>query len=180
MPEFKLIAGHFLTLKKIFAALPSNATIHTKIAKLAKDFPNGIFYVNMWPFLSRTLLVVSTPHMALQVQEANLEKPPDLRKPLDTLTGGPSLITMQGNAWKTWRSLFNPGFNTGYMIGVVPSIADEVAVFSKMLRQKATEQKIFQLEDLTLKLTVDVIGSVALWVPFCKRHRVPVLWSLQR
>jgi len=162
MPEFRIVTGHFLTLKKVFTALPSNATIHAKIARLAKEFPGGIFYINMWPFLSRTLVVVSTPSAALQVQEANLEKPPDLREPLDTLTGGPSLITMEGTAWKTWRSLFNPGFSTGYMIGIVPAIADEVAVFCKILRQKAIEGKVFQLEELSLKLTVDIIGSVAL------------------
>lgn len=162
MPPFSLITGHLSTLKKISATLPVDATIHTKIARLATWFPNGIFYVNMWPFLGRTLMVVSTPFGAFQVQEADLEKPPDLRKPLNVLTGGPSLITMHGTAWKTWRNLFNPGFSTGYMIGVVPAIVAEVEVFCNSLRRKATEGQLFQMEDLSLKLTVDVIGAVTL------------------
>lgn len=47
MSEFSLVAGHLPTLKDVSAALPPNATIHTKIASLATRLPNGIFYVNI-------------------------------------------------------------------------------------------------------------------------------------
>jgi sterigmatocystin biosynthesis cytochrome P450 monooxygenase len=161
MPDFKLIAGHFLALKETSKALPANTTFHTVIAQLSKRFPTGIFYLNLWPF-SGTLMVVTTPSGASQVQGFNLGKPPILCTPLDTLTGGPSLITMQGTTWKKWRSLFNPGFSVGYMIGLAPAIADEVAVFCGLLRKRASQGDVFQLEDLTLRLTMDTIGAVAL------------------
>lgn len=69
---------------------------------------------------------------------------------------------MGGPTWKKWRALFNPGFSAGYMMGLSPAIADEVAVFCSLLRDRVREGQVFQLEDLTLKLTLDVIGSVTL------------------
>lgn len=162
MPKFKLIAGHFLALKDTIKALPPNTTLHTVMAQLSKKFPSGIFYISMWPFMSEPLMVVTTPSAASQVQGLDLGKPPALCVPLETLTGGPSLITMHGGTWKKWRALFNPGFSAGYMMGLAPAIADEVAVFCGLLRQRASQGKVFQLEDLTLRLTCDVIGSVTL------------------
>jgi cytochrome P450 len=161
MPEFKLIAGHFLALKKTLAQLPAKTTFHTVMMQLSKSFPAGIFYINLWPY-SGTLMVVTTPSAAIQVQNFDLEKPSMLREPLDNLTGGPSLLTMGGTTWKKWRTLFNPGFSPGYLIGLAPAIADEVAILCSLLRERARQGKVFQLEDLTLKLTVDVIGSVTL------------------
>lgn len=96
------------------------------------------------------------------MQALELEKPSILCEPLNTLTGGPSLITMQGPIWKKWRTLFNPGFSAGYMMGLAPLIADEVSIFCGLLRERVKRGEMFQLEDLTLKLTIDVIGSVTL------------------
>lgn len=161
MPEFKLLAGHFLALKGILMHLPTNTTMHTTMHHLSKRFPSGIFYINLWPF-SGNLLVITTPSGAAQVQALELEKPSILCEPLNTLTGGPSLITMQGPTWKKWRTLFNPGFSAGYMMGLAPLIADEVSIFCDLLRERVRRGEMFQLEDLTLKLTIDVIGSVTL------------------
>ncbi|KAL4917406.1 cytochrome P450 [Aspergillus aurantiobrunneus] len=161
MPEFKLLAGHFGVLKQTIQGMPPNATLHSTMLKLSQRFPSGMFYINMWPF-SGTWLIVATPSAAAQIQSMNLTKPDILRRPLETITGGPSLISMHGETWKQWRALFNPGFNPAYLIGLAPHIADEVAVFCEQLRRKATEAEIFLLEPLTLKLTVDTICSVTL------------------
>ena len=107
-------------------------------------------------------MVVTTPSAAAQVQSFDLDKPSALCVPLDTLTGGPSLITMRGTTWKKWRNLFNPGFSAGYMMGLAPAIADEVAVFCGVLRERVRHGNVFPLEDLTLRLTLDVIGAVTL------------------
>lgn len=129
--------------------------------QLSKRFPNGMFYINMWPF-SGTWLVVTTPSGAAQVQAANLDKPPVLSGPLEKLNGGPSLLTMHGDMWKRWRTLFNPGFSPAYIMALAPAVTQEVAVFNRLLRQRALEGKVFQLEDMTLKLTVDTIGAATL------------------
>ncbi|KAL4944987.1 hypothetical protein BDV06DRAFT_209855 [Aspergillus oleicola] len=161
MPVFNLLSGHFSALKQTIQSLPPNATLHSIMLNLSKRFPSGMFYINMWPF-SGTWLIVVTPSAAAQIQGLNLMKPDILRRPLETITGGPSLISMHGETWKRWRALFNPGFNPAYLIGLAPGIVDEVELFCERLRIKARESKIFLLEELTLRLTVDTICAVAL------------------
>ncbi|KAL4764516.1 cytochrome P450 [Aspergillus foveolatus] len=161
MPSFSLLTGHFGALKQTIDGMPPNATLHSIMLKLSQRFRSGMFYINMWPF-SGTWLVVATPSGAAQIQSLNLSKPNILRRPLETITGGPSLMSMHGETWKRWRALFNPGFNPNYLIGLAPLIADEVAVFCEQLRQKARTGAVFQLEPLTLRLTVDTICSVTL------------------
>lgn len=163
MPSFSLLTGHLGALKQTIDGMPPNATLHSIMLKLSQKFRSGMFYINMWPF-SGTWLVVATPSGAAQIQSLNLSKPNILRRPLETITGGPSLMSMHGETWKRWRALFNPGFNPNYLIGLAPLIADEVAVFCEQLRQKARTGTVFQLEPLTLKLTVDTICSVTLYV----------------
>ncbi|KAI1327437.1 cytochrome P450 [Xylariaceae sp. FL0255] len=69
-----------------------------------------------------------------------------------------------------WRGFFNPGFAVGYMTGLAPAIAHEVAVFRTLLRDLAKKGDMFQLEEYTLRLTFDVISHVTLrqvyWTPF--------------
>lgn len=161
MPAFTLLAGHFGTLKETIKNLPSNTTMHTVVKQLSKQFPSGMFYINMWPF-SGTWLVVTTPSGASQCQSLNFSKPSILTQPLEVIAGGPSLITMHGDTWKRWRSLFNPGFNPNHMIGLAPMIADEVTVFCALLRERAKVGKVFQLEEMTIRLTVDTIAAIAL------------------
>lgn len=107
-------------------------------------------------------MVVATPFASNQVENAHLRKPGEISEKLDVITGGPSLVTMHGNTWKKWRTLFNPGFSAGYMIGLAPAIADEVAVFCELLQSKATEGNLFQLEEYTLRLTLDIIARITL------------------
>ncbi|CAJ2510080.1 Uu.00g059800.m01.CDS01 [Anthostomella pinea] len=135
--------------------------MHVVVRHMARQFPNGIFYLNLWPF-SATLMVVANPLAAAQVEAAFLDKPGAMCSTLEIINGGPSLMTMHGATWKKWRGLFNPGFSAGYMIGLAPAIADEVAVFCKLLQGQARERKVFQLEEFILRLTFDVISRITL------------------
>lgn len=91
-----------------------------------------------------------------------LEHPDDIQGPIDTFTGGPSLQTMNGDQWKIWRDLFNPGFSTAYITQLAPLVAQEAGVFCRLLREKAVEGRPFVLEKLTVRLTLDVIGGVVM------------------
>jgi cytochrome P450 len=161
MPKHHTVFGHFIALKECIQALPRNTTMHVVVQQMARQFSNGAFYLNLWPFNS-PLLVVTTPFLASQVEAAFLDKPATICATLEIINGGPSLLTMHGNAWKKWRGLFNPGFATGYMTGLAPAIADEVAVFCELLQERARRGEMFQLEEYTLRLTFDVIGRVTL------------------
>lgn len=161
MPDYHPIFGHFIALKECIQALPRNTTMHVVVSQMAKQFPKGIFYLNLWPF-NDTLMVVANPFAASQVEAAFLDKPDAMCATLEVINGGPSLMTMHGSTWKKWRGLFNPGFAAGYMIGLAPAIADEASVFCKLLQDQAKKGEVFQLEEYTLRLTFDVISRVTL------------------
>ncbi|KAF2877733.1 cytochrome P450 [Massariosphaeria phaeospora] len=159
MPKHHPVFGHFIALKQTIQALPRNTVMHVVVRRLAESFPGGVFYLNLWPF-NDPILVVANPHVASQVEATFLNKPANICATLEVINGGPSLITMHGSTWKTWRALFNPGFAAGYMTGLAPAIADEVAVFCKLLQDRANEDVVFPLEEHTLRLTFDVIARV--------------------
>jgi cytochrome P450 len=161
MPAYHPIFGHFIALKECIQALPRNTTMHVVMRLMGKQFPNGVFYVNLWPF-NATMMVVFNPYIASQVEAAMLDKPAAIGDTLEIIMGGPSLMTVHGSTWKKWRSLFNPGFASGYMTGLAPVVAEEVAVFCKLLREQAAKGDMFELEEYTLRLTFDVIGRVTL------------------
>lgn len=167
MPETHPIFGHLPLVKKVAAALPPDTIMHNVVWKIARDlFPGGVYYLNLWPF-SQTLLIVADADMASQVEALSLGKGDNIVKPLEVITGGPSLLTMEGAAWKRWRRLFSTGFSAGYLTSLAPTVADEVATFRDLLLKKCREapgglSEVFQMEEMTVRMTFDIIGRVVL------------------
>ncbi|KAK1455969.1 AflN/verA/monooxygenase [Colletotrichum cuscutae] len=142
--------------------------IHNIMWKISEDYSNGIFYLSLWPF-SGTMMVLADADAASQLDSLALGKGLDIIDPIEKVTGEKSLLTMKGDEWKHWRRLFNPGFSAGYMMGLTSVIADEVGFFRQKLLAKCTtgQSEVFLLEDLTLKMTFDIIGSVVLTLLYC-------------
>lgn len=162
MPEFNPLAGHLLVLQRFMAQLPPDCTTNTPLLQIGESFPNdGLYYFDLWPF-SKPVLIVTSASAAFQLQRHALNKMNFLVEGFQKLTGGPNLFTMTDPLWKHWRGIFSPAFSHSYMLDLAPAIAQEVKVFRDILKRNATDPKIFQLEDLTLRLTLDVIGAVAL------------------
>jgi len=159
MPKYSAAFGHLLVLKEHMDDLPIDCTTNTSFLKIAKEFPNGMFYFDLWPF-TKPLLIVNTPSAANQLAQAPLDKPENLNDVFLHLTGGPNLFTMKEEPWKMWRVLFNRGFSASYMLELVPAIVKESQVFCDLLHDHAERGVMFQLENLTIKLTIDVIGAV--------------------
>lgn len=167
MPDTHPVFGHLLVMKKAAAALPADTIMHNVVWKIARElFPGGVYYLHLWPF-SQTLLIVADAHMASQVEGLGLGKGDNLVKPIETITGGPSLLTMEGATWKRWRRLFSTGFSAGYLVSLAPSIANEVATFRDLLIKKCQQasggrSEVFQMEEMTVRMTFDVIGRIVL------------------
>lgn len=167
MPDTHPIFGHLLLLKKAAASLPADTIMHNIVWKIAREcFPGGAYYLHLWPF-SQTLLIVADAHMASQMEGLGLGKGDNIVKPIETITGGPSLLTMEGATWKRWRRLFSNGFSAGYLASLAPTIADEVSTFRDLLIKKCQEapggcSEVFQMEEMTVRMTFDVIGRVVL------------------
>lgn len=164
MPEFKFLLGHLLTIKKAALAFPQDTVMHSVFWEISKRFPAGLYYIDLWPF-ARTTLVVTTPAAAIQVEDLDLGVPEDIIGPIEGITGGPSLLTMPiGPEWKVRRKALSSTFSATSMMSFAPAVAEQVAVFREILLEhcRSGASNIFQLEDLTLRLTFDVIGVVTL------------------
>jgi cytochrome P450 len=158
MPQYSTAFSHLLVLKEHMEALPTDCTTNTTFLKIAKNFPNGMFYFDLWPF-TKPLLIVNTPAAAQQLAQASLNKPENIEDAFRQLTDGPNLFTMEEEPWKVWRALFNRGFSASYMLELVPAILKEAEVFCGLLQDQAQRGDMFQLENLTIRLTIDVIGA---------------------
>ena len=144
MPPHHLIFGHILVTASILATLPTDA--------------HGHYIAD----LMRPALVVISPTLASQfTQERSLPKYEGMRHFLQSLTRH-DLVTMKGQMWKTWRSIFNPGFSSHHLMGLVPEIMGDVMIFRDILREHVSQ--VFTLDDAALHVTIDVIWRVALWV----------------
>ena len=164
MPPHSKIFGHLLAANSIQKAFPSNAHGAYLTAKLSKGFPDSdsIFYLDLWPFTS-PLMVISSPSACMQVaQQHDLPKPQTLEDMLAPVTGGRSLLTMNGEEWKHWRNMFNPGFRTANLQEHISDILQEVSVLCETLRYHARKEDLLQMEKLTTCLTMDIGGRVML------------------
>ncbi|KAK0644877.1 Cytochrome P450 monooxygenase aflN [Lasiodiplodia hormozganensis] len=163
MPPFSWIAGHMLVIKECLEDLPVDAVFNYTARRLSLDFPkHHMFYLDFWP-ISTPFLVVANPFAASQItQQLNARKPDAVESAFQSLAGGPNLITMPTGPWKKWRSIFSPGFSPAYMLEQVPKMIDKAEVFCQLLREKAAQGTVFQLEEATFRLTIDVIGLISL------------------
>jgi cytochrome P450 len=78
------------------------------------------------------------------------------------MSGGPNLVTMPEGPWKRWRSIFNQGFSPAYMLEQLPKLVNQGQIFCEKLRNHAMKGDLFQLEEATFRLTIDVIGLIGL------------------
>ncbi|KAF2681620.1 cytochrome P450 [Lentithecium fluviatile CBS 122367] len=140
------ITVHLLFLQKYVDQLPPNANV--QMAMKGPIYP--AFFVTSSPEISAQIAVTH-----------NLPKTTQLESTLLPITGGRSLIAMNGDEWKTWRGLFNPGFSSASMLENVPHIVDCVQVFCEKLKEQSG-RGILCLDELTTRLTTDVIIKVTL------------------
>ena len=94
--------------------------------------------------------------------EHNLPKFLAIRDFLYPLTNGRDIVSMDGQEWKTWRSIFNSGFSASHFTTVVPDIVKETMVFCNILKRHVEKQHVFPMKGLTDNLALDVIGKVVM------------------
>ena len=109
------------------------------------------------------MLVVASTHGLYQItQEHSLPKYHALKSFLNPITEGLDIVTMEGDLWKTWRGIFNPGFSAGHLMSLTKSVVEETITFCDLLQDYSSDQRVFKMKDLTDNLTMDIIGRVVL------------------
>lgn len=124
-----------------------------------------IFYLDTWPVGPQMLVVASTQGLYQITQEHSLPKHPGLEHFLEPIAEGLDLVTMEGDLWKKWRGIFNPGFSSTYLMSLGSGIVEETEHFCKNLASLAQDHALFRMKDLTDNLTMDVIGRIVMYYP---------------
>ena len=166
MPEHSLIFGHLLAAKKAIDQLPSRAHPVLGFGHIARQqFPkHGIYYMDLWP-IGVPFIMVTNPSMAIQATQTTgiaLHRPLELREWFASITGGPAMFDMEPEEWKPWRTWFNPGFSQANLGTLVGHMVEDTCVYRDILSEHARRGDIFQLNNLTLRFTMDLIGRSVL------------------
>lgn len=140
---------------------PLDVHPHTYPVLIREKYNLGpVFYLDFWP-LGPQSMIIADPNIALQLQQR--PKHESVTGFLYHLTGEHNLVSMYGPEWKTWRSIFNPGFAAGHLATLVPAIVEHGEVFCDILQEHMDKDDVFRLEEAATRLTVDVIGQVTLY-----------------
>jgi len=109
------------------------------------------------------MLAVFHPDMMAQfTQETSLPKYKSMATEFRPFTQLNDLLTQEGQEWKTWRTIFNPGFSAKNLVSLVPQMIEEVLIFRDWLKDVAASGQVTKLEDQASKTTIDVIGRFLL------------------
>ncbi|KAI0479535.1 putative cytochrome P450 [Xylariaceae sp. FL0804] len=160
--EWSWVTGHLLVLQKYLDKMPPDAAVAFAMRELCREYADTeVFLMDVWPVYPALFTLFGPGPIHQICNKYNLPKTATAALTMRPVTGGPSLISMNGDEWKFWRSLFNPGFSTGAMFNNVPHVVDSVLVFREQLIEKVG-RGMFSLDELTTRLTTEVILKVTL------------------
>lgn len=164
MPPHHPLFGHLLVVGKIMSKLPNDIHGHALPRQISKTYPNlgPLFYVDTWPF-GPSILAVLSANGADQITVAHsLPKFTMLHEYVKPMTGGMDLISLEGQEWKFWRTVFNPGFSANHLMTMVPQMLKDIVVFCEILKERAASGEVFALDPVTINLNLDIIGRLVL------------------
>ncbi|KAI9894092.1 MAG: hypothetical protein M1814_004862 [Vezdaea aestivalis] len=162
-PPHSYIFGHLKIMNEMMQIAPRNAHPHGYITMIHRKYNLGpVFYMDMWPVQDPMVCIVD-PSLAAQVtQVTSLKKHPTIGRFVVHLAGPTSLLTTEDEAWKSMRSMFNPGFAAAHLMTLMDGMVDDTVTFCGKLTKHAENKELFKLEEATTRLTVDIIGRVVL------------------
>lgn len=152
--------GHLKLMGEIMGCFPGSVHIQYAITTICHkyDLP-GAFYLDLWPFGPR-FLVVTDPDMALHMTVVkNHPKSPSYVEFVDPVVGAGSIVSVNGPHWKYLHNMLAPAFAISRIRGMVGLIGDEVMSFRAALQKHAESGKVFKMEHTASCLTFDVIGT---------------------
>jgi cytochrome P450 len=158
--------GHLLIAAKVTMKAPKEIAPALVPYLISVEYPetgrDGYFYLDMWPVADQ-MVVVSHPDLMVQFcQDPSFAKHRHMAFEFGPFSHGVDLVTANGRLWKTWRSIFNPGFSSKNIQSYVPSMLEEYNVFRTKLESFAASRQIVRMDQQTMALTVDIIGHAVL------------------
>lgn len=144
MPPHSFIFGHLRFVAGVLSKLPSHIHGVYLADQIRRVYPeiDTAFYLDIWPVGNPYLMLIK-PDFNYQLTQANqLPKDPGLTSFLTPLAGNFNLVTMEGELWKHWRSIFNPGFSSSHIPSLVTRM-EKIEILTSSLTQHAKTDKIF-------------------------------------
>jgi cytochrome P450 len=166
MMPHSFLFGHLISVGKVVSKYPTGTGNLGSALLLAKEYPElgecGIIYMDTWPIAPPTLAVFHPDVMAQFTQETSMPKGDFIKPELYPLTQSKDLVSSEGAEWKTWRSIFNPGFSAKNLTSLLPAFLEEIQVIRERFIKLAESGEIVELEPVVQKLTIDVICRAVL------------------
>jgi cytochrome P450 len=166
MLPHSFLFGHLVYVAKLMMKQPKDTSgLYTPLLLLREQpelFDCGVAYLDVWPINSPMLAVFHPDMMAQFTQDISLPKHEMMRYEFMPFTECNDLVNQEGQVWKTWRGVFNPGFSAKNLLTFVPEMVEEILVFKDWMKSAAASGEVKTLENQAAKLTLDVIGRAVL------------------
>lgn len=165
MPH-SFLFGHFPSIIKATLKYPRDINGQCVPLLLLDEYPElrsvGALYMDVWPIAPPMIAVFHPDMMAQYTQTVSLPKASIMRREFYPFTQCNDLVNQDGKEWRTWRSIFNPGFSMNNIIALVLEFLEEIQVFKDWLISVAKSGEEATLDDRAMKVAVDVIGRAVL------------------
>ncbi|OQV04103.1 hypothetical protein CLAIMM_09044 isoform 2 [Cladophialophora immunda] len=165
--------GHLKIAGDCKNLFPPNCHVQNWANYIRKKYDLGdIFYVDWWPLGPRWMFIAD-PELASKFLTTGQSLPKSrlTTKYLTMLLGANNMVGLDGQAWKSLRSIFNPGFSASHLITLVPYVVDSSLVFLDLLREKAQTNELVELDPLSIGFAIDIIGKVVMDSDFDSQKR---------
>lgn len=116
--------------------------------------------------MQHPLLYITSHELAEQISKASktqqysVTKSPTIQEGLSHLIGKLSLLSDEGESWKSIRRRFNPGFAPQHLLSLLPVIIDKTYKFMEKLDELAKSGITTEMESFCTNVTFDIIGEV--------------------
>ncbi|KAL8365334.1 hypothetical protein RB595_004236 [Gaeumannomyces hyphopodioides] len=163
--QSSLAWGHAIEVNDCRQQFPPKSHIDYTFKRIREDLGNPPFFLTDFRPFSYAMINICSGAVAEQLTRStkvnpySMPKSPTLRE-LTALIGHQSILVQEGEAWKSLRRHLNPGFAPKHLLTLLPVILDKTELFLNLLDEKARSGEAFELHQLTVNLTFDIIGAV--------------------
>ncbi|GJP97931.1 cytochrome P450 [Aspergillus niger] len=162
-----LVWGHMKALHEFIVRGEEKRHIDIVFGEIQEHLGNPpLMFFDLRPVQFR-LCVVGSHEVAEQISRSTKSFPYGMKKSptmdaLEPLLGPYSIITQEGEHWKSLRKRFNPGFAPQHLVTLLPCILDKAIQFTDILDAYARSGEEFSLDERCVSLTFDIIGAVTM------------------
>ena len=164
MPDHSILTGHLLVVKQALGTIPKDCNPFLVFGEMARLFPHGVFYLDLWPFSSPFVIATSLNAATQATQQTKIayNRPSKLLRYFKPITGGPNLFSMPEQDRKPVRATFNSAFSNKSVAGFMEHIVGESLVYRPILAGNARKRNLIEMDTVTLHFTMNLIGRTIL------------------